>query len=269
MPRLILHCLTMLSISILVGQPSARAQEQTKLLRDIVSRVVSAAGGQEALASVGDLTESGQITFHWAQDVVGPVVIRSVGRNRFRMEADLPQGKQTWIVKNGVGKRKEGSLEFPLSHENAINLENLTFPISHLAAALSDDHTTLTLIAIEKLENKSVYRLRLDGMLDLVESKEQGALTSKEVIVDALTFDILRIEDYPCIVREPHSQKPSAIPPRRIEYGDFRLVNGVRVPFFISTTLNGERTLTIQIDEANFNTNVPETDFDASIDRRH
>ena len=70
------------------AQQSASSDHQAVLLRDVLTRVVATAGGQDALASVQDLTESGEITFHWAKDVDGPVVIKSIGSNRFRMDAD-------------------------------------------------------------------------------------------------------------------------------------------------------------------------------------
>src|SRR5215469_9832052 len=122
---LLLVCL-MISPSLLLGQQTIASGEQSALLRDVLTRVVTAAGGHEALESIQDLTESGQISFHWANEVVGPVNIKSIGGNRFRMDAELPIGPRVWIVKNGFGKREEGGAEFPLPHENAINLENLT-----------------------------------------------------------------------------------------------------------------------------------------------
>lgn len=265
--RTLLLVYVMVSSSFVLGQQTTSSAAQTAALRDVLTRVVAAAGGQEAMESIQDLTEAGEITFHWANPIVGPVVIRSVGRNRFRMDADLPIGPRVWVVKNGLGKRKEGSVEFPLAHENAINLENLTFPVAFLSAALAERDTKVSLVGIEDHDGRSVYRVRLDGVLGLVEKREQGALTTKEFLIDALTFDILSVADYPCIVRTPRPQNRSTAPPREVTYGDFRMVSGIRLPFLISTALQSERTLTIRLHEVNFNTNVADADFDVTIER--
>jgi len=154
---------------VLIASVSLFCQERPEvprrdpLLMDVLTRVVSVGGGSQALASVRDLTESGEITFHWGQGVKGTVTIQALGSNHFRMEADLPDGKHTWVVNDGDGTRKEADRKAePLSSENAVNLLNLAFPISHVAAALRDAETDVSLVGIEQRDGRSVYRLRLN-----------------------------------------------------------------------------------------------------------
>src|SRR5258707_187083 len=89
------------------AQAQSKAHQRDPLLLDVLKRAVNVAGGSEALASVRDLTESGEITFHWAEEVKGSVIIYALGTNRFRMEADLPEGRRTWVVKAGGGSLRE------------------------------------------------------------------------------------------------------------------------------------------------------------------
>ena len=127
--------LTVVAVCIpLSSQEQPKPPRRDPVLLDVLARVVNAAGGAQALATVHDLTESGEITFHWGEGVKGSVTIQTLVGNHFRMEADLPEGKRTWAVKAGSGsvKEPEGKVR-ALSYDNAINLENLTFPLAYRA----------------------------------------------------------------------------------------------------------------------------------------
>jgi hypothetical protein len=248
------------SCASLLSQEHAKSVQRDPVLVEVLSRVVNAAGGAPALAAVHNLTESGEITFYWAKDVKSPVSIRGLGGNHFRMEADLPQGKRVWVVKDGVGSRKEADQKaVDLPYSNAINFGNLTFPIAHVASALADPAADVTLVGIEKRKGRSVYHLRLKGRLGLVGKKTAAGPFVKEVLVDALSFDILAVKDFPYHVNS--KGKPSDTAPREIAYEDFRVVDGLRVPFSIDTKLEGQPTFSIRLNEATFNTNLTDSDF--------
>lgn len=104
----------------------------------------------------------------------------------------------------------------------------------------------------------------------------------KDLLIDALNFSILSVEDRPFRTyqargnvadksaesSEKLSDQPSEPkgklsdrPPRAIEFGDFRTVNGVLVPFSISTKLMGQETLTIHLSSVVFNSNLSSEDF--------
>jgi hypothetical protein len=247
-------------VSPLLGQEQSKPPQRDPTLLEVLTRVVQTAGGAQALSAVHGLSETGEITFHWTKDVKGPVSVRSFEGNHFRMEADLPEGNRVWVVRDGHGSRKESdkkAVELPYS--NAINLGNLTFPVAHVASALSDPKTDVSLVSIEKEEGRSIYHLRLRGRLGLVGTGTPAGTFVKEIFVDALTFDILKVEDFP--YRRVSNGKPSDIAPRAISYADFRFVNGVKIPFSIETKLEGQPTFSISIREAAFNNNLSESDF--------
>jgi len=252
--------LGVMSCSLFGQQPGDMHSVRDAQAIEILARIVQAAGGARALASVHDITESGEVTFYWGKDVEGPVTIRTLGGNHFRMEADLPEGKSTWIVKDGVGSKKDGDKATSISRENALNLCNLTYPVGHVAAGLADSATDISFIGIEKREDRSVYRLRVKGKLGLVVDGSPASVV-KDIIVDALTFDILSVEDRPFRTYKPGG-KPSDTAPREIDFSDFRAVNGVRVPFSIGTKLQGQRTLSIHLSEVTFNNNLAASNFE-------
>ncbi len=243
------------------GQARSNQPQRDSLLLDVLTRVVNAAGGSEQLVAVHDLTESGEITFHWGAGVKGPVTIRSLGANHFRMEADLPEGKSIWLVNDGDGNKKEADRKpVAISSDNAINLGNLTFPIAFVMAALTDAKTDISLVGIEKNGDRSVYRLRIRGQFGLSSKPRANLPVVKDLLVDALKFNIVSVEDRPFRTYDPGG-KPSEKASRAIEYSDFRAVRGVFVPFSITTKLMGQPTLSIELNSAAFNSNLRLEDF--------
>jgi hypothetical protein len=244
---------------VLPAQQIAKSAKREAQAIEILTRTVNAAGGRESLSAVRDVTESGEITLHWSEDVKGPVAIRMLGGNHFRLEADLPQGKTVWVVKDGLGSKNESEKVVPIFRDNAMNLGNLTYPIGHVTAALADTATDVSFVGIERREGRTVYRLRIKGKLGLVADGSPAAVV-KDLIVDALSFEILSVEDYPFQTYKPGRRSRDAAP-REVDFADFRTVNGVRMPFSVSTKLQGQPALSIRISEAAFNNNLSATDF--------
>jgi hypothetical protein len=232
------------------------------MLIEVLARVIDAAGGAQALDHVRDLTQSGEITFHWGDGVKGPVTVQTLGANHFRMEADLPEGKRVWLVNDGSGTRKEADrTPVPLSNDNAVNLANLTFPITAVAAALADNKTDVSLVGIEKKDGRSIYRVRLKGRLGLIKNSVPSPTIVKDLIVDALNFRILSVEDRPFQTYEAGGKR-SDKPTRVIEFDDLRTVDGVLVPFSIGTKLLGQPLLSIHLSSVVFNNNLGTKDFE-------
>src|SRR5260370_6442826 len=79
----------------LLSQEQPTPPRRDPMLLDVLARVVNAAGGAQALAAVHDLTEAGEITFHWGEGVQGPGAIPTLSGNRLLIEADLPEAENT------------------------------------------------------------------------------------------------------------------------------------------------------------------------------
>ena len=227
---------------------------------DILSRVVNAAGGAQALVAVRDLTETGNITFNWGDGVTAPVTIKILSGNYFRMEADLPDGPRIWNVENGVGWRKQYDHLASISNDKAVNLENLTYPLREVAAALADPTTAVSLVGIETLNSRSIYRVRLKGRLGLTRDASPVGPTSKDLLIDALTFDILAVNDFPFFTYQPGGKR-SDVATRMVTFEDFKIINGIRIPFSISTKVLGQPTSSISLSEITFNSNLSDADF--------
>lgn len=240
-------------------------RETAKLQRDalainILTRVLAAEGGVEAVASIRDLTETGEITLPLGDGVKGAVTIHAAGGRRFRMDAELPQGKTTWIVRDGFGSKKQDDKPVPLSNLQAINFGNLTFPIGFALAAVADQTTDVSLLGTEEREGRPVYRLRLKGQLGLVGKPGKRVCVVKELLVDADNFTIVSMEDTPFGTALRNEQKVHTSP-RQIEYGDFRVVSGVRIPFSIDIKDPSHSTASIRLAEIGINRGFSDEDF--------
>jgi hypothetical protein len=252
-----LFFLLVLTISPLYGQqhqPSSIPRDTQSI--DILRRVVQTAGGLQALTAVHNLTETGEIKFHWNDDVKAPLTIHMLPSSQFKMEADLPSEKKIWLVRNGIGTKSEKSRKVPMTDDAAINLQNLTYPIAHIVAALSDITTGISFVDVEIREGHSQYRLRVTGRLGLTNNDKRSPVV-KDLIIDALTFDLVGVEDRPFSAR---SYRPQDASTRSIEYGDFKTVQGIRVPFAITTKLMGQKTLSINLTDAVFGSTLTDAD---------
>lgn len=245
----------------------AQQQGQKKPERDaqsleILSRAVQTAGGEQAVASVHGIRERGQVTFHWGEGVKGPVTLLLLGANHYRMEARVLQEESTWVVNNGQGwKRELGKKVEGISTEDAVNMGNWTFPIGYVAAAVADATTEVSFCGIENKEARPAYRVRMKGRLGLVNGETPLEPISKELLLDANTFDIVSVADYPFQTYE--RGKRSDNPSREITFSDFRSVDGVQFPFSISVKVLGQRAMEIDLNQIITNDNVSEDDFQA------
>jgi hypothetical protein len=235
-------------------------QQRDAQLIDILTRTVRAAGGPQAVVAVHDITETGEITFYWGKGIKGPLTIQMLGGNHFRMEADLPDEKQTWILRNGVGSLTEKDRSIRMAPQEALNLGNLTYPLAHVVSALADPETDISFAGIERRNDRSVYRLRVKGQLGLA-TKAQSLPVLKDLLIDALDFDIVGVEDHPFPSHRLPGNRTVDTTPREIEFADFRVVEGLRVPFLITTKVHEQKMLQIRLSEVHFNTNLTDEQF--------
>jgi len=241
--------------------PSTLSKRDTQAI-EILARAEQAAGGMQALASSHYIRETGEITLCRGKEdeqLEGPVTIQLSGGSHFRMDADFPEGKWTWIVKDGGGSKEEDGRIIPIFHKAAINLGDLTYPLGYIAPALADSATDVSFIDVEKLNGRAVYRLQLKGGLGLTSQPKSRDTIIKDLLVDVLNFDILAVEDRPFEAHRPGMTPDS--PTRTVEFSDFRQVHGIRFAFSIRTKLLGHQVLDIRLNEVELNTSPSQNAF--------
>jgi hypothetical protein len=82
------------------------------------------------------------------------------------------------------------------------------------------------------------------------QNREMTAYITVDFFIDSSTFQIVMMQD----VLTNHRV-------RQIRYSNFTLVNGVSVPFSISTNINGQNIWLIALGGINFNSGLQDSDF--------
>lgn len=244
-----------LTLSLAVVQPAvardeatAPAQTQESMTRDPqaianLTQALQVVGG----ASNPDLsfTASGTITYYWAgEEVKGSATIRGKGTERFSLEVAFPRETRSVSVNGGTGATKEidGSTTV-IPYYNARNQTATTLPAVRVVAALSNPSTSVSYEGTAEMEGRSAHHIRLvtpDPEAD-PENRFKD-LRTLDVFIDA-TFLITKTQDTIHADGDMADQYS-----RELFFSDYRVVNGVFVPFFITEKFGGQRTWSLQLD---------------------
>jgi hypothetical protein len=249
-----------------VAQQSATQQTSTTTIqRDqqaltVLTQVVKNAGGAVALAAIQDVTGSGNITYYWAgEEVQGTVTVKGRGTGQFRLDATLSNGVRSWAVSNGTGfvKEADGTVS-QIPFHNTVNFGNLTFPFSSIASAVGDSSAGITYIGLETRNGNQVHHIQTQRTLPAVGDPKGlfARLTRREFFIDATSFQIVATLD---MVHPPDASTIDY--PREVQFSDYRVVNGILVPFSIVEVATGQRTYSIQLNQVTFNSGLQDTDF--------
>jgi hypothetical protein len=211
----------------------------------------------QSLSGIHNFTESGGITLFFAEEAKGTVLIRSLGGNHFRMDANVPGGRRSWTLSGSHGSKTEANgKEHALTDQNAVDLANLSFPLAYVTAAVNDPEATISFRGVENWKGRQVYRIQLKGKLGII---DRGNLV-RDLLVDAIVFDILVVEDERLRMHKPGG-RTTDLPARQIEFGDFRVMSGIRVPCWINTRLMGQQVMRIELSQVAFNSQLSALDL--------
>lgn len=253
-------------LPLLAAQPSATQQSSTTTVqRDqqaltIVAQVLKNAGGVAALSAIQDVTGSGTITYYWAgEEVQGTVSVKGRGTGQFRLDAKLSTGSLSWAVNNGTGfvKEVDGSVT-KIPYHNTVNFGNLTFPLRFMANAAQDTSISMAYVGLETKNGNQVHHVRLQNLLpsNADPSGVIAKLTTRDFFIDSATYQVVSSLDM------VHPANASTIDyPRETQFSDYRIVNGILVPFSIVEVATGQRTYSIQFDQVTFNSGLSDADF--------
>jgi hypothetical protein len=240
-----------------------RPPQRDQVALDLLAKAVNAAGGPVAIASVQDLKGTGKITFYWGDHPTGDVTMRGRTGGGFRVDSFLSDGNLTSMSNGTAGSRKErDGTNRQMSFQQAMHYVDFAFPIGHVINALKSPSTEITNLGVENYaeSTRQVYRIRVrkelvpgEG-LDNLDTK----LTIRDLLIDTGTFEIVGVEDNFRVSQGKESDHGL----REIEFSDYRNVQGVMLPFSISTKLASQKTMEIHLDSITLNTGVSDSDFE-------
>jgi hypothetical protein len=233
---------------------SAKTPERDAQSIAILNRVISTVGGGQALAAIHDITEKGEITFHSDNGIKGPVTIQMLNGCCFRLDAELPDGKTSWLVKEGLGSEQENNENMSMSHLRAASLENLSYPVGYAIFAIQDRTVSVSFVGVENREGRSTYRIRVGAQLGSDARMTLRRPLARDLLIDALTFDVVGTEDLEYLSCQRFGTRGSVH--HEVDFEDFRVIHGTRLPFRIAAKVGGQETLDIRLGEVTFNSNL-------------
>jgi hypothetical protein len=130
------------------------------------------------------------------------------------------------------------------------------FPLPWLAAKASAKGLQVEDLGIEQTEGQGLRHLKLFRSWQPAKSGSPKEITDSEVWLDSRTGLPARIE-----FKDENTSSARASVQIRIEYSDYRTVDGVLYPFHIKQYLNGSLRANVHVQDVRFNTGLTDSDF--------
>ncbi|MGB9236803.1 MAG: hypothetical protein WCC04_20535 [Terriglobales bacterium] len=244
--------------------PSKTAWSQDSVQRDpqaltILAQTITAGGGQELLASIQDLTETGTITYNWVDPVTGDVTVKSRGIRQLRVDVDLPKGRRTTVVNGNGGSLKEtNGRARPIYRQSTNDLGSLTLPILPLIAAIQDSATSIIYHGLVTHHGTQLYDVRVPRVYTKQRhpTRSRGITEIRDYYIDSRTFLLTVVSDrvyfggprHPAVTRE-------------YSYSHYQPVHGIMAPLKIVETVQGVTGFTMTFNQVAFNSGLSDSDF--------
>lgn len=256
-PLVLLLTTVLLPIPNVAQQPIPQRDPQALSL---LANSLVMAGGARGIPSTEGFTASGTIVYFWAgEKVSAQATVRARGADQFRLDADLPEGKRSYALSRGRGSLKQGRGETKdIPYHNTINAINPIFPYPALAAALADQLTSVSYVALVEVAGRQTHQIRVQR--GLPPGKDPDGVLSKLMtttyFVDAQTSLMVRVSDVTHSVESFLTEYP-----RDLELEDYKNIDGVNVPTLVREKIDGQTVWELHLTTVAFNANYSDADF--------
>jgi len=241
--------------------PSPAPQDSQAV--SVLNQALSAAGGAQAIKAVTDYTGSGNITYHWNQDVQGTVTVTGGGSVNIRLDATLPSGVRSWAIHEGQTtlKKEDGKISqlaatnpnvptsdaFP--YQTPLFPSSLAFPYRQLGTVLSNPSFAISYRGVVQVDGHSAADIQVQRV-SVAAADPMNQYHAREFFIDTSTLQIVMTQDF----------VPKNVA-HQIHYSDYRAISGVLVPFAITEKLGGQPISTIQLSQITFNSGLQDSAF--------
>jgi hypothetical protein len=238
----------------------------------LLSQAIAAAGGKATIEGVRDFIAHGTVTQFRSstQTEVGQITIKGRGDGQLRIDSVLQDGKTTsQAITNGGGQFKDftGKLR-NISFPNAVNAGWLTLPYLRLVAALDDSSVELSYVGLQSIKGTSFHQVRVIRHFpkEMDPKDLLSSLRTADFYLNSTDLKITGVVDHVHPERASigitnHGKVVTRDIPRALYYSDFRPVNGVLVPFAITTEIAHQRLWSVQLTDVTFNVGLTDSDF--------
>jgi hypothetical protein len=265
---------TALAILTLVATPSAWAQTSKSsaskdpagsntLTRDstaieLLSSAIAHCGASNTLRATNSLVANGAVTLYaGGRQQTGSAFIRQRGLHDFRLDMTFNDGVHSWIISGNSGTiRDEDGSTRSIPYHNSFAISSFMLPVLKAYAALQDAGGSITVPNAASGTTDSYYHVRTEHIFG---DKRLSKLTSAEYLVDPASSNIVSIQTF----THPVANLAQDIP-HEVQFSDYRPIAGICVPFAVTELVNGQRTLSLQLNSVMLNQPLGDADFDPS-----
>jgi hypothetical protein len=257
-------------LTLLLILPIADArQKDTPVTVDAQALAVlrQAAAALQGATPVTDVMLSGSARrIAGSDDEVGTVIVKALGTGPSRVDLNLPSGQRSEI-RNIVGAIPTGSWKSPdgVSHKmpfhNVLSEPAWFFPLFAVSRGLSPAGYVATYVGRETRGDATVEHLSISQVLSVLSVSQSSSLqplSQVEIYFDSTTF----LPSAVTFAVHPDDNELLDIP-IEISFGDYRVMNGVRVPFHVQRFLNNGLVLDLQFQNVTFNSGFTGSQFTA------
>ncbi len=246
------------------ASPAFVSPPQDPQAMSILNRVLAAGGGTQAIAGVSDYTATGSFG---AGAQPSSVTIHGLGGWEFRMDVSGPTGTHSSGVHQGMvfSKADDDTVSIPQQKGNPPNRFALpvwtplfpagfAFQSAFVAHIVSTSIFGVSYLGVTKINGRSAHDIQIVvGPFTAASQPGKGASLprpTRDLFIDTSTFQIVAF-------RETVPRNPT----HEVDYSDYRVVNGVLMPFMISESFGGQTLPAIQINQIVFNTGLQPLTF--------
>lgn len=248
-------------LCILASAVSTQAQaQQDPQAISVLTQSLTAMGGLTAVNGIQDFTETGSITYNWANaPVQAPVTVQSMGVTTFRFDSSLSNGTQTWAVDGmtGVLIAPAGTRQ-PSAFYNLYTAGSLTLPALRVVAVLQSSSLNITYVGPVTLNGNATYQIHCVLPSNPSNPLPPGltAYGTFDLYIDAtsLLVDSLQETTY------SNSNRQVSFA-HEIDFSNYQIVSGVSAPFAITESVGGQQTWTMALNSLSFNSGLTESVF--------
>ncbi len=200
----------------------------------------------------GSDEETGTFTLEARGNLENRIVLNLSGGQRQEIR-NGPSG--TWIGPDGVGH--------PIATHNCWTDPSWFFPALSLQAALSDPQLALIYVAQESRDGLAVQHLQFSRILP-GQTPSMTAEIQRLSLVD-LYLEVASYLPLALAFKTHPDDDLNLDIPVEVQFGDYRLVNGVKVPFHVQKSLQGSLLLDINLSGAVFNSGLSDSLFAVQV----
>ena len=241
-----------LTFPVVAQQATSSPIHQDPQAVSVINQALAAAGGATALSAITDYTATGDITFHFAQDVQGTVTVRGKVLDQIRVDASLPGGVRSEIISQGdLTLKTEDNAVGQMAGPAPMAPARLILPWLLLVPVINNPSYKISYQGLFNLDGHTAHKIEVQYVQAGMPTRQRLAnYHTFEVVIDASTLQILMLGD-----------TVSRYLNRRIQYSDYRFASGVLVPFSIDEHIEDRPTRLIQLGSVTFNSGLQDSDF--------